>query len=117
VNKQTIDRQGIDRRRHKRHRVACAAAIQRSTVAEPVKSKTIDVSDGGAMLAIPVKVVPRLSERVRVVLALPRSTPNTYMVEEISMDALVIRHQPMEADDVVGVALQFQVPKDLGLEV
>ena len=117
MHKHTTERQAIDRRKHKRHRVACAASIHRSAVAEPVTSKTIDVSDGGAMLAIPVKVVPRLSERVKVVLALPRSTPNTYMVEEISLDALVIRHQPMEADDVVGVALQFQMPKDLGLEV
>ena len=114
MNKHTT--QTAERRKHKRHKITCQVALHRAAKDE-VKSKTIDVSDGGAMLAIPVKVVPRLSERVKVVLALPRSTPNTYMVEEISLDALVIRHQPMEADDVVGVALQFQTPKDLGLEV
>jgi hypothetical protein len=62
-------------------------------------------------------VVPRVNERVRVVLAVPRSTPNTYMLEEVSCEATVVRHQPLEDNSVVGVAIRFQPPQDLGLEV
>jgi c-di-GMP-binding flagellar brake protein YcgR len=106
-----------ERRKHKRHRVSVVIALQRPASAEPLKSKTLDVSDGGAMLTIPIKNVPKLSERVRVLLSLPRSTANTYMVEEVACDARVVRHQPMEADDVVGIALQFSATQNLGLEV
>ena len=72
---------------------------------------------GGVLLPIPIKVVPRVSERVRVLLAIPRTTPNTHMVEEVLCEARVVRHQPMENDEVVGVALQFQAPLTLGIEV
>jgi c-di-GMP-binding flagellar brake protein YcgR len=84
---------------------------------EVVRAKAVDVSDGGAMLAVPIKVVPHLSERVRVVLSVPRETPNTRMVEEVSCEARVVRHQPLEDNEVVGVALQFQPAQTLGLEV
>jgi c-di-GMP-binding flagellar brake protein YcgR len=108
-----------ERRKYKRHRLACVVALHRHSAGEAVKSKTLDVSDGGAMLTIPIKnvSVPKVNERVRVVLALPRSTPNTFMIEEVTCEARVIRHQPMEDDDVVGVALQFSAAQNLGLEV
>jgi c-di-GMP-binding flagellar brake protein YcgR len=110
-----------ERRRHKRHRVSCPVSLVASAKGkgseETVRTRTVDVSDGGAMLAVPIKVVPRLSERVRVVLNVPRQTPNTRMVEEVSCEARVVRHQPMEDNEVVGVALQFQQVQALGLEV
>lgn len=106
-----------ERRKHKRHRLSCGVAVQRASAKEPLKGKSIDISDGGLLLPIPIKVVPRVSERVKVLLAIPRTTPNTHMVEEISCEARVVRHQPMENDEVVGVALQFQTPLKLGLEV
>jgi c-di-GMP-binding flagellar brake protein YcgR len=112
-----VGKSAVERRKHKRHKLGCAVALQMRSAAEAVKSKVMDVSDGGALLTIPIKSVPRLSERVKVVLALPRSTANTYMVEEVSCDARVVRHQPMEANDVVGVALEFSPPQNLGLEV
>ena len=105
-----------ERRKHKRHRISCPLAMHRTGEKEPVKGKTVDLSDGGAMLPIPIKFVPRVSERVRVVLALPRSTANTYMLEEVACEARVVRHQPMEDNTVVGVALQFSPTQDLGLE-
>ena len=106
-----------ERRKHKRHRIACPLSILRSGAKEPLQGKTLDVSDGGAILPIPIKAVPRVSERVRVVLAIPRSTANTYMLEEVPVEARVVRHQPMEDNSVVGIALQFSPAQDLGLEV
>lgn len=107
----------VERRKHKRHRLACPLSWQKAADPSPVKVKTIDVSDGGAMVTVPIKVVPRLADRVKVVLAVPRSTPNTYMLEEITLDAKVVRHQPLEDNESVGVALQFTSAQDLGLEV
>ena len=111
----------VERRRHKRHRIPCPVRLLRSSKdkanGEVVRGKTLDVSDGGAMLAVPIKAVPHLSERVRVVLSVPRETPNTRMVEEVSCEARVVRHQPLEDNEVVGVALQFQPAQTLGLEV
>ena len=109
-------RNAAERRKHKRHRIACPLSILRFGVAEPLKGKTLDLSDGGAILPIPIKAVPRVSERVRVVLAIPRSTANTYMLEEVPCDARVVRHQPMEDNSLVGVALQFSPTLDLALE-
>ena len=107
---------GAERRRHKRHRIACPLSILRFGAAEPLTGKTLDVSDGGAILAIPIKAVPRVSERVKVVLGVPRSTANTYMLEEVPCEARVVRHQPMDDNSVVGVALQFSPALDLALE-
>jgi c-di-GMP-binding flagellar brake protein YcgR len=112
-----VGKSAVERRKFKRHNIGCAVALQRPASQGPVASKTVDVSDGGALLVIPIKNVPRLSERVNVVLALPRSTANTYMVEEVACEARVVRHQPMEDDEVVGVALQFNPVQKLGLEV
>ena len=105
-----------ERRKHKRHRISCPLVIQRTGEKEALKGKTVDISDGGAMLAIPIKIIPRVSERVTVLLAVPRSTANTYMVEEVALEARVVRHQPMENNAVVGVALQFTSVQELGLE-
>jgi c-di-GMP-binding flagellar brake protein YcgR len=109
----------VERRRHKRHRVSCLAKMLRESKdkSEAVKTRSIDLSDGGAMLAIPIKVVPRISEKIRVVLSVPRETPNTRMVEDFSCEARVIRHQPLRDNEVVGVAVQFQPTVRLGLEV
>ena len=106
-----------ERRKHKRHQMSCPLSILRAGEKEPLQGKTVDLSDGGALLPIPIKVIPRVSERVRVVLAIPRTTANTYMVEEIPVEARVVRHQPMEDNSVVGIALQFSTPQDLGLEL
>ena len=48
--------------------------------------------------------------------AVPRSTANTYMLEDFSAQARVLRHQPLRNADLAGVAVQFVQPIDLGLE-
>ena len=110
-----------ERRRHKRYRVPCPASLLRagkgSQKEEAVQARAVDLSDGGAMLAVPIKAVPHVSEKVRVVLNVPRETPNTRMLEEFTCEARVVRHQPLEDNTVVGVALQFQPAQSLGLEV
>jgi c-di-GMP-binding flagellar brake protein YcgR len=112
-----VGKSAVERRKHKRHAMGCSAALETPSAGGALRSKAVDVSDGGALLVIPIARVPRVSERVKVVLSLPRSTPNTYMVEEVACEARVIRHQPMQADDVVGVGLQFTPVQNLGLEV
>ena len=110
-----------ERRRHKRYRVPCPASLLRagkgSQKEEAVQARAVDLSDGGAMLAVPIKAVPHVSEKVRVVLNVPRETPNTRMLEEFSCEARIVRHQMLVDNSYAGVALQFVSTQPLALEV
>ena len=67
------------------------------------------------MVSIPVKSLPELNEKIHVRVSLPRSTPNTHMVEHVDAGARVVRHQPLVDDNFVGLAVRFEAPIDLGL--
>jgi len=85
---------------------------------EPLASaKTLNVSDGGALVPIPPEEVPACGTEVSIRLSVPRSTPNTHMLEEFSCRGRILRHQPLASDRLAGVAMQFVKPQELSLEV
>lgn len=105
-----------ERRRHRRFEVACPTTLLAPAVGE-AKATSVNVSDGGMLLAIPSARLPRPGEQVELRFRVPRRTPNTFLLEAFSCRARVVRHEgtPEVSDHAVG--LEFQAPLDLGIEV
>jgi hypothetical protein len=106
-----------ERRRHKRHKLECPVRLGQPGGKPAGKSRTIDVSDGGTLLPAPEGFDPVLGQRVTVHISVPRTTPNTYLLEEFEASASVVRADPPKGDAPPQVALKFDSPLDLGLEV
>jgi len=82
-----------------------------------LRAKAVNISDGGMFLTVPLtSPPPKRDEVVEVVFSLPRSTPNTRMLEEVRSTGRILRHQPLKNDRLAGVALQFTHPLDLAVE-
>jgi len=109
-------KQSIDRRLHKRLDLACLTAVRAGQAQTLADGRTINISDGGMLLAVPAKALPARGSRVELVFSVPRSTPNTYMLEEFRSPARVVRHQPLKERGLTGLALQFAKPLDMVLE-
>ena len=106
-----------ERRRHKRQPLACPISLTADDGQELAKARTLNISDGGTLLPVPSDAAPPDGARVRVSFSVPRQTANTYMLEDFACGASVVRRQPAESEDERRVALQFEQPLNLGLEV
>ena len=107
---------GAERRRHKRFPLPCPVRVSQGEAAEAA-GKTANVSDGGLLVAVPQAILPACGSLVDVLLRVPRSTANSYMLEEFVSHARVVRHQTSADSQTASVALQFLRPLDLALEV
>ena len=105
---------GSERRRHKRYRVPCPVRLSGGPAGEAA-GKTANVSDGGLLVALPRRTLPACGSLVDVLLRVPRSTPNTYMLEEFTSRARVVRHET--SGSRASAALQFLRPLELAVEV
>ena len=105
-----------ERRAYGRFDLACPVVVTDGEGNELLKTKTLNLSDGGALLTSPAKRTIPLGQYVHVDVRLPRSTPNTFMFENVSSDASILRHQPMQDNSSVATALTFTKPLKLGLE-
>jgi len=106
-----------ERRAHKRFAVPCCSEIADLNRDQTIKGKALNLSDGGLLMAMPIEAVPPRDSVVRVNFSLPRSTPNTYLLEDVACKAKVIRHEPMKDASLAGVALKFTEPISLMIEV
>ena len=106
-----------ERRKYKRTQLTCPARLLDGEGNVLAKSTTSNLSDGGAFLAVPIDHLPRRGSRLTIGLSVPRSTANTYMLEEFSSPARVVRHEPMQDDTLAGVGVRFDGPIQLQLEV
>jgi c-di-GMP-binding flagellar brake protein YcgR len=106
-----------ERRKHKRSDLACPAAVKLHDGEPAVRGRTINLSDGGCLVSLPLPRLPPFGEKVRIRLAVPRTTPNTHMLEEFACEARVIRQEPMREEQLAAVALRFDHPVPFVLEV
>ena len=106
-----------ERRKHERHELPCPGRLNADGPSDPIEFVATDLSDGGVRLPVPAGEAPACGTRVRVDFSIPRSTPSTFMFEETSSRAVVVRHEPASRADVRAVALRFDPEMDLGLEV
>ena len=96
-----------ERRKHERFDLACPVVVCDSQGQELVRTRTINVSDGGALLAaLAAQAVP-VGEAVHVTLQVLRQTLNTRMFEDFFAAASVVRHQDLPSEEQVGIGLMF----------
>ena len=106
-----------ERRKHKRHDLACPVRFAGDEAEAPARIKGINISDGGILFPLPGQAAPDVGAQVQVDFSVPRSTPNTFLMEEFSSKAIVVRTEPGGGRRPVRVALRFEQPMDLGIEV
>mgnify|MGYP002725906325 CR=1 FL=1 len=103
----------VERREHQRHDLACPIRFYDRGGVEITQAKTTNVSDGGVFVPVPIRFLAEIGKQVNVAFSLPRSTPNTYMLEDFAREALGIRQTPMPDVDHAGIALDFATPPEL----
>lgn len=107
----------LDRRRHLRRPLACQIILFDDGTDPPLRTHTLNVSDGGVYLSVPTRNVPEQGRQMSLKLLVPRSTPNTYMLEEFNAPAKIVRHDMLLDNTQVGVAVQFLQQVNLALDV
>jgi len=105
-----------ERRKHRRFDLSCPVKIEGAGNAIH-QARALNVSDGGVFVTVPIDALPALGRELNLHLAVPRTTANTYMLEDFNPGAKVIRHQPMTDSRQAGLAMQFTKPLELMLEV
>lgn len=96
-----------ERRKRERFDLACPVVVCDSQGQELLRTRTINVSDGGALLAASGAQAIPVGEAVQVTLQVPRQTPNTRMFEGFFTAASVVRHQDLPSEEVAGIGLMF----------
>ena len=107
-----MPRNDADRRTFPRFELTCPVTITDSTGKVLLKTRTLNISDGGALLE-PQEETIEIDEPVTIDMRVPRSTANTFMYEDVSSPAQIIRSQ--EAADLESYALMFIEPVKLDL--
>jgi len=105
-----------ERRAHKRHDLACPARLVDEAGSFIASGKTLNISDGGMLLAVRPEDAAAPGARADVKLSVPRSTPNTYLMQPFNTPAIVVRFEK-EPEGPSRVAVQFATPLDLDLEL
>lgn len=106
-----------ERRAHERWNLACPVTIVQAGGSFYASGKTLNVSDGGAFVTVPAEDWPDAAEETELTirLSVPRSTPNTYLLEDFHANARVVRTRPANGEDFA-VALEFIQPIPLNLD-
>jgi hypothetical protein len=106
----------IERRRHTRHGLGCPARLVDETGRHLASGKTVDISDGGLLMPVPPEATASPGQHLDVKLSVPRSTPNTFLMQGFAAKAIVVRYD-QSADGAGRVAVRFENPIDLDLDV
>ena len=106
-----------ERRKHRRAKVPCPLILRDREGNVLAKTRVENISDGGVFLTMPIDSLPRFGNELNLSFSVPRTTPNTYMLEEFKCRGKVVRQQPLTDTDRAGMGLQFSKPLPLMLEV
>ena len=106
-------RASSERRQYPRFETPCRVRIELAS-GRDVRTRTINVSDGGAYFIVEegIDVGPEVTVR----LAVPRDTANTFFLEQFAAKAQVIRREP-PPDGQVGAAIAVRFEKALALDL
>lgn len=105
-----------EKRQHRRTPLRCPIVLRGAHNQVVARGSTIDLSDGGAFVEVSLSYLPDLPREVQAELSVPRSTPNTFLLEPFASPAGIVRHQPLKNAAVAGIAIAFQRPLRLHLE-
>ena len=109
--------QDEQRRQFTRVDISCPVSMISDAGRHLAKGKTLNAGDGGLLLSVPVEMADKMTGAIDLHMCVPRSTDNTFMFEDFTCRANVIRRHPLADDSHTGIVVQFTQPIDLGLEV
>jgi hypothetical protein len=101
----------VEKRMHQRFELSCPIVITDSKGKKLLRTQTLNISDGGAMVADRGSF--DVGDSLMAQLKIPRSTVNTFLMEDVSARARIIRHETIAAHN--GMAVAFIEPLDLNL--
>lgn len=106
-----------ERRRYQRWTLACPITVYADDGEVFATGKTVNVSDGGALLVInqSAQTGSTVPLSVNVQFKLPRTTANTCMFEPVATSARVVRSEPLDSG-LFSIALEFLGPIELELD-
>jgi hypothetical protein len=106
-----------ERRVHRRYDLACPITILNGS-ASPLESRSENISDGGLYLTLRAADLADdpLPPKLAIKLMVPRSTPNSFMYEDVSAEVTIVRQSPCDDGRRAGLALRFVRPVVLDLE-
>ena len=81
-----------------------------------VKGDSIDLSDSGLFVSVPIESMGKLDDKVNLTFSVPRSNDESFMLEDFACQADVVRQQPLTDPTFAGVAVSFERVLDLALE-
>ncbi len=105
-----------ERRLHKRYDLPCPVVVMRDKSDVLSRSKTLNISDGGALIPVVGDTIPEPGSKLEVRFSVPRSTANSYMLEGFSSDARVVRYEPGSEDKPACLAVRFEPSMQLAIE-
>jgi hypothetical protein len=71
----------IERRQYTRHGLSCPVRLVDETGRHLASGKTVNISDGGLFMPVPPEAVASPGQHLDVKLSVPRSTPNTFLMQ------------------------------------
>ncbi len=104
----------VERRRHPRIRAEFPVALTDSSGLE-LLTKTIDLSDGGALIPVPFSGAPAVGEEIDIKLTLPVMIAGCQRERIVACRAFVVRHQDLGITSQIGIGVEFATPQKLDL--
>ena len=106
-----------ENRRHARKELRCPLTVFNLDGEMLGSGDTINISNGGALLAIPAGSVPEVHAHVDVTFFVPRDPPQTDRLDAYATRAEVLRHEASPDAKAVDLAIRFAKPVHLSLRV
>ncbi len=104
---------GQERRKHERHEIERPVRIYQPGGDLLTRGNTLNISDGGVLISVPIDKVPQYQQDVDVKICRPGDEDDVHNSEEVTSRGCVVRHQPMEENITAGVAIRFEKPVEL----
>jgi c-di-GMP-binding flagellar brake protein YcgR len=103
-----------DRRRYPRIKLSCPVSLTDET-GRALLAQTIDLSDGGTLVAAPAEGAPAPGAVMGVEVHVPASASRTGQASRFTCQAKVVRCRDVGQERKIGVALEFLTPQKLDL--
>ena len=111
-------RKRSERRCCKRTELSCPLIVLDDKGHVLFKIRTVNVSDSGVYFETPASNLPHggMPGDMALRISVPRSTANTFMLEEFQANARLVRAEPLASEDLAAMALEFTEPLAMDLD-
>ena len=106
-----------DQRRFPRAAMSCPTRLMGKGGALVATGQTVDISDGGTLIAVAPEVAPAVGSVVDLSMEVPTGNPPTWPARVFTSKAKVVRHRDLGQPGKTGVAMEFLQPLKLDLKI